>query len=667
MSISKLKSIGICDFKCFSGSHTTSINIDAKNIMIYGENGSGKSSIFDALDNLFKLDGPQFNDDLSRPTCLRNRFSMGDSSGHITLTFSDSYSDLVWNINDLRPDEVHYYRIRQLSRFINYKDIMRIHINNTQNEYIDIFYSFVNFISSYIETSPGSNHRIIDEWKEIIDQFKNLSDGSVVEIISDNPELTNRLRFNEEAWIDTDNSLSERDQKVNASREFIVNYKSDLIDKLESFSSTLQNLCDIINSRSNQILALFENGVEVILSVNFNRANIQSFTSINHIQVHLKAIYKGVRIENPSSFLNESRLTAISLSLFFAGILETTPPGRTDSISDVPRNDVPRLLILDDPLIGLDMSHRINFLDALELLFPFENWQIALFTYDRPWYQIAKQRLNASKWIFNEIHMYRDDANETPILIIDNSHIERAQGFLRQGELKAAAVHVRTDFEMYMRALCERFRIKMVFTTQIQKIETSSFISALFGHKWSSLSREIKVSNDNTNGRITSFKYETEKIDIIPDDMKRDIETAFSWVLNPGVHSQISDLYLVDIEKSIRVLESLKSHIDDVLQNKSGKINQIIESNNIQILNNIRGQINDDIDNFINNRRDKVVVPPDKTGGEDHSVYSNTQSRIRTLVEEMKSMRSSDSSVDIRSQLAEIDTLIATLYGPTSS
>ena len=49
----------------------------------------------------------------------------------------------------------------------------------------------------------------------------------------------------------------------------------------------------------------------------------------------------------------------------------------------------PRLLVLDDVLIGLDISHRIPVLKLLRK--EFHDWQLILMTHDRVWYDLARE------------------------------------------------------------------------------------------------------------------------------------------------------------------------------------------------------------------------------------------------------------------------------------
>jgi recombinational DNA repair ATPase RecF len=90
--------------------------------------------------------------------------------------------------------------------------------------------------------------------------------------------------------------------------------------------------------------------------------------------------YAGLNVTSYDEFLNEARLTALALSLFLAAVKLADP----DPTSPEPL----RVLLLDDVLIGLDLSHRLPLLDLLHSEFP--NHQIFLFTHDIVWFDIAR-------------------------------------------------------------------------------------------------------------------------------------------------------------------------------------------------------------------------------------------------------------------------------------
>jgi wobble nucleotide-excising tRNase len=76
-------------------------------------------------------------------------------------------------------------------------------------------------------------------------------------------------------------------------------------------------------------------------------------------------------------YLNEAKLSAIALSIFFAA-LKLQPVSRL------------RVLALDDVLIGLDMANRMPVLEIIDQ--HFSNYQVFFFTYDNPWFEVVKRR-----------------------------------------------------------------------------------------------------------------------------------------------------------------------------------------------------------------------------------------------------------------------------------
>jgi hypothetical protein len=87
---------------------------------------------------------------------------------------------------------------------------------------------------------------------------------------------------------------------------------------------------------------------------------------------------------------NTSRsLSAVALALYLAAVVETTPPASAAHL--------PRLLVLDDALIGLDLGHRLPLLDLLKSD-DFADWQILLMTYAAARFDMASDHLPKDKW-----------------------------------------------------------------------------------------------------------------------------------------------------------------------------------------------------------------------------------------------------------------------------
>ena len=84
----KINSLSLTDFRGFPGPASTTFELDGKNLLVYGENGSGKGSLFHALRGFFSPGEPP---DLRT---LKNSFSCA-SLGElgVTVTFENGTSD----------------------------------------------------------------------------------------------------------------------------------------------------------------------------------------------------------------------------------------------------------------------------------------------------------------------------------------------------------------------------------------------------------------------------------------------------------------------------------------------------------------------------------------------------------------------------------------------
>ena len=88
----KIKTLSLTDFRAFPGPVPVAFDLDGKNLLVYGENGSGKSSLFHALDGFFSTHPP------SDLVGLRNSFSnAGIGNVRVEVCFDDS-TTAAWHV-----------------------------------------------------------------------------------------------------------------------------------------------------------------------------------------------------------------------------------------------------------------------------------------------------------------------------------------------------------------------------------------------------------------------------------------------------------------------------------------------------------------------------------------------------------------------------------------
>lgn len=125
--------------------------------------------------------------------------------------------------------------------------------------------------------------------------------------------------------------------------------------------------------------------------------------------------------DRPQSFLNEARLTRVALSVRIAALLNR-----------LPTNDL-RLLCLDDLLVSLDSSNR--WLVLRWLFNPANNlgqkFQILFFTHDRELYRLMRHQIEVyrqeNEWCYYELFANEDHAKEPAVLPTSNTYRDRAR------------------------------------------------------------------------------------------------------------------------------------------------------------------------------------------------------------------------------------------------
>jgi hypothetical protein len=255
----------------------------------------------------------------------------------------------------------------------------------------------------------------------------------------------------------------------------------------------------------------------------------------------------GNPLQKPSEFLNEARVTAIGLCLYLAGMARSIPPRRADGTT------YPRVLVLDDVLLSLDMVHRLPLLRVLRD--HFKDWQVFLLTHDRAWYEIAKQQLEG--WSHHELFTVRVGDYEQPILREDQDHLYWALQFLQDGHVKAAAVHLRTKFELVLKWACHALGLAVKYHPEAHKAPASDFWAAL-----KSATVELAPPPNFRrfpDGSVRWWQNKANKERVVSVALEKRIEHAVSWVLNPLSHSQTLDRHRAEIEDAVFAVDELET------------------------------------------------------------------------------------------------------------
>ena len=176
----KIYNLHIENFKVFK--EAFDLPVDGKNILLYGENGSGKSSIYWSFYTLYQAclkSTPQAQKYFlyNNTENLRNRYSHSTDYSGMTILFKNGGSGLLFEdssdtvsvTDSLHPD---FMKLSMASSdFMNYKFLASIFdfSNSQENEIFNVLakevFPFLNFRDSLILDNGTDSHRIdADYW-----------------------------------------------------------------------------------------------------------------------------------------------------------------------------------------------------------------------------------------------------------------------------------------------------------------------------------------------------------------------------------------------------------------------------------------------------------------------------------------------------------------------
>jgi len=425
----RITDISIKNYRAFYGEHEICLDKDGKNLMLYGENGSGKSSLFTALKDFF----------LSSVVPLKeleeNIFVKKAEKGkaNIKLTVKESATSsksIVFELNATQKEIVSCDKVlisdaNKVKGFFDYRSLLKTH--NDHKEQVDLFKIIVSEVLFH-SINRFSSKEIGREWDAIRD--------------------------------DTWNKMQTKRQQ-----ELTKNYLKD------KFNPGLKELLQSIETDTNTFLKYF--GINVSIKLEFDKVEYFGRRMLKGNKIHFNIDYHKTHIPKHQFFLNEARLTALAISLYLA------------SIKVNPTKGALKILVLDDLLIGLDMSNRLPLLDLLKNHFTEvkvdDRFQIIMTTYDKVWYELVKSYFGEEQWKFVEVYSKSvgDDDFEMPVIKQDNGYLDKANKYLLDKDYKASAVYIRTEFERLVKTICDKQRIPVAYKKNQKEITSEDFWTAI--------------------------------------------------------------------------------------------------------------------------------------------------------------------------------------------
>lgn len=502
----KIKKIEIKDYKAFYG--LNEFNVEGKNLFIYGENGSGKSSFYYALKDFFQSSIETLVYDETENIFLTKAQK---GKGFIEVTFNpDKDGTAIDKKYTVKKNSKNTYTagdtsIRdaiKLKSFLTYKHLLGIH-NIKKEKEIDLFELLV---------------------KGVLKHFKSVA-------ITGTKELG-------ELWEDVEIAINkETNQAFN-----ITSKKKEVDEAIDKFNTAFKKLFDA-NSIENimkfaqPILDKFGHNIEIELNYAQARPNA-NYNTIERNHVRAKVKYLGKEIPKPHIFLNEARLSAIAISIYLGMVKR--------HVQGIPC----KVLFLDDIFIGLDISNRLPLLEILNT--EFFAYQVFITTYDKPWYEFVRTNyLNRNnKWKCFEIYAGRTKKGFTIPVVKEikgpgnNDHlthfIQTAEDYHNQGDNKAAGVYLRSAFEAILKQFCFG-KVTVKFTTDQSKLNAAEF--------WDATKKFITDHPAPTKYNLTQ-------------NTKDAIDILLPLVLNPLNHNNINkNEHSNEINRTTIVLKTLRNEL----------------------------------------------------------------------------------------------------------
>lgn len=446
MTRPRIDRLSIQNFRGFADIGHPDIVLGGKNLLVYGENGAGKSSIFHALDGFFSVGETSSTARRKRLTDAENIYSgIGVDKTSVSVRYDgNGEQPITWDVARHPADARQNDRVVQTAyrrAVFDYRSLLEVNYKFLGKR--------INLFPVFVDT-----------------------------LLRDLPV----------AWSGGEREFSRIWARATSEFEYyhIEKRKAHIDDLLRAVNDALEALLPRLTAETNRLLALMKWGDLKITE--FTRSQLyvnwddgRPYRAIKGQQVRMSVEQRGEEVPRPHHLLNEARQSALALAVYLAGRIICTA---------TTLQDTPKLMVLDDVLIGLDQSNRLPVLELIRD--EFRDWQVVLLTYDRVWFEMARAHLpEQGDHAWTGLEVYEGvgaGGGIVPVLrplqnfdaVTDN--LTKAKSFLDAHHDNAAAVHTRMAFEHSLKRFCDKRGVPVAFKENARELNTQELLTGI--EKW---------------------------------------------------------------------------------------------------------------------------------------------------------------------------------------
>ncbi len=582
----KIRNLHLSNFKNYS---TSTLQANSKNILLYGGNGAGKSSLAKALNLFFqgrKITANYFQGNTNPVLTYRRIDNNGTYSSNTTISMDlDDNTNIILNSDTYYTDKNLFCQSSEMKRDYSYKDVVEIFNTTSKAPFHD--YLIQNFGEalkvkiSDIEAVTSVSYETILSYIQGHSKFakhkyvrdKNTNDEDVQTL----QKFRQKSFFND--YANDDNS-----------KKGLITIKKlvDLIDLKESSDNIIDKKLKTIIKKIKQYLIHeyskyfadeFAKYISLMPVSKEIKLAVEASTYYD-FELFLTIDYNGVRLKNPNGYLNEAKISEMGISIICSLIKIAEKYNEIDFSP----------IIFDDLLVSLDMTNRQKLITII--MEYFDNNQIFFFTHDMSLFELMIDELKAEG---------KDE--EWKYCILNNNNIEDYQNYLQtaktylstHNKLKEAAIFLRLHLEYLLKDFLRKhdFITDNLETAGPLINKTKRYIEVLLYLKKEEnrlkLQNHIETIKTITPTIPTTFctsfskafdfdeksvkKFLITDLDFVKYDLTGDslekalvlikkVDNARKHIFNLGPHDTTTDIFSIELKNAMILIDDLKKELD---------------------------------------------------------------------------------------------------------